>query len=161
MASGVFDDALIQHLWSTEELRAIFNDHNRVQKWFDFEAALALEQGALGIIPKAAAEEIAANAKISKVDITAVAVEIRRIKHQGLIQFVRIAIHKLHGYLLRSIMIISTSRFTAANIMRNGMIVLTAILINLILEISHVSIAMSIIEQTRTMIIPKCRITNI
>ena len=81
MASGVFDDALIQHLWSTEELRAIFNDHNRVQKWFDFEAALALEQAALGIIPGAAAEEIAANAKISKIDIAAVAAEIRRIKH--------------------------------------------------------------------------------
>ena len=81
MASGVFDDALIQHLWSTEELRAIFNDHNRVQKWFDFEAALALEQAALGIIPKAAAEEIAANAKISKIDIAAVSAEIRRIKH--------------------------------------------------------------------------------
>jgi adenylosuccinate lyase len=81
MASGVFDDALIQHLWSTEELRNIFNDHNRVQKWFDFEAALALEQGAMGIIPKAAAEEIAANCKISRIDIAAVAAEIRRIKH--------------------------------------------------------------------------------
>ena len=66
MASGVFDDALIQHLWSTEELRAIFNDHNRVQKWFDFEAALALEQAALGIIPKPAAEEIAATERAAK-----------------------------------------------------------------------------------------------
>ncbi len=81
MASGVFDDVLIQHLWSTEELRGIFNDHNRVQKWFDFEAALALEQAALGIIPGAAADEIAANAKISKIDIHVVAAEIRRIKH--------------------------------------------------------------------------------
>ncbi len=81
MASGVFDDALIQHLWSTEELRGIFNDHNRVQKWLDFEAALAIEQGELGIIPKAAAADIAANAKISKIDIDAVSAEIRRIKH--------------------------------------------------------------------------------
>jgi adenylosuccinate lyase len=81
MVSGVFDDALIKHLWSTDELRAIFNDHNRVQKWLDFEAAFAIEQGELGIIPKAAAADIAANAKISKIDIDAVAVEIRRIKH--------------------------------------------------------------------------------
>jgi adenylosuccinate lyase len=81
MASGVFDDALIQHLWSTEELRAIFNDHNRVQKWLDFEAALAIEQAGLGIIPKAAADDIAANAQISKIDINAVSAEIRRIKH--------------------------------------------------------------------------------
>ena len=81
MPSGVFDDALLKHLWSTDELRAIFNDANRVQKWYDFEAALALEQAALGIIPQAAAEEIAAQAKITNVDIEEVAAEIRRIKH--------------------------------------------------------------------------------
>jgi adenylosuccinate lyase len=81
MASGVFDDALIKHLWSTDELRAIFSDANRVQKWYDFEAALALEQAELGIIPRAAAQEIAAKAKIGNVDIEAIAAEIRRIKH--------------------------------------------------------------------------------
>jgi len=81
MASGVFDDALIKHLWSTDELRAIFSDSNRVQKWYDFEAALALEQAELGIIPKAAAQDIAAKAKIENVDIEAIAAEIRRIKH--------------------------------------------------------------------------------
>jgi adenylosuccinate lyase len=81
MASGVFDDALIRHLWSTEELRAIFSDRARVQKWYDFEAALALEQAGLGIIPRAAAEDIAANAKVEKVDVEAIAAEIRRIKH--------------------------------------------------------------------------------
>jgi adenylosuccinate lyase len=81
MASGVFDDALIKHLWSTDELRAIFSDSNRVQKWYDFEAALALEQAELGIIPKAAAQDIAAKAKVENVDIEAIAAEIRRIKH--------------------------------------------------------------------------------
>ena len=81
MASGVFDDALIKHLWSTDELRAIFNDRNRVQKWYEFEAALALEQGELGIIPREAAQEIARNAKVENVDIEAIAAEIRRIKH--------------------------------------------------------------------------------
>lgn len=81
MASGVFDDALIRHLWSTDELRAIFSDAARVQKWYDFEAALALEQAGLGIIPRAAAEEIAAKAKVANVDIEAIAAEIRRIKH--------------------------------------------------------------------------------
>ena len=81
MASGVFDDVLIQHLWSTDELRAIFNDRNRVQKWYEFEAALALEQAELGIIPRAAAQDIAAQAKIENVDVAAIAAEIRRIKH--------------------------------------------------------------------------------
>lgn len=81
MASGVFDDALIKHLWSTDELRAIFSDSNRVQKWYDFEAALALEQAELGIIPRAAAADIAAKAKVANVDIEAIAADIRRIKH--------------------------------------------------------------------------------
>ena len=81
MASGVFDDALIKHLWSTDELCAIFSDRNRVQKWYDYEAALALEQAALGIIPGDAAREIAGKARIENVDIEAMAAEIRRIKH--------------------------------------------------------------------------------
>jgi len=81
MASGVFDDALLRHLWSTDELRAIFSDSNRVQKWYDFEAALALEQAELGIIPPEAAKEIAKNARVEKVDVEAIAAGIRRIKH--------------------------------------------------------------------------------
>ena len=81
MGSGIFDDALIKHLFSTDELRAIFNDRNKVQKWYDFEAALAIEQAALGIIPDEAAKEIAAFASVDKVDIEKIAAEIRRIKH--------------------------------------------------------------------------------
>src|SRR5688572_2545657 len=81
MASGVFDDALLKHLWSTDELRAIFSDENRVQKWYDFEAALALEQAALGIIPQRAADDIAAHAHVDNVDIELIADGIRRIKH--------------------------------------------------------------------------------
>jgi adenylosuccinate lyase len=81
MASGVFDDALIKHLWSTDELRAVFSDRNRVRKWYEFEAALALEQAAMGIIPRAAGEEIAARARVENVDLDAIGAEIRRIKH--------------------------------------------------------------------------------
>ena len=81
MASGVFDDALIRHLWTSDEFRQIFCDANRIQKWYEFEAAFALEQAALGIIPKAAAEEIAAKANIKNVDVEKIAAEIRRIKH--------------------------------------------------------------------------------
>jgi adenylosuccinate lyase len=81
MPTGVFDSLLLGHVWGTDELRAIFSDENRVQKWFDYEAALALAQAELGIIPKPAADEIAAKAKVANVDLVAVAVEIRRIKH--------------------------------------------------------------------------------
>src|SRR5258706_4865640 len=81
MPSGVFDSILLKDLWGTDELRAIFSDENRVQKWFDYEAALALAQAELGIVPHAAAAEIAAKAKVANIDLDAVAAEIRRIKH--------------------------------------------------------------------------------
>ena len=81
MPSGVFDSILLKHLWGTDALRAIFNDENRVQKWFDFEAALALAQAELGIIPQAAATEIARKAKVANVDLEDVASGIRHTNH--------------------------------------------------------------------------------
>ncbi|MEF2072710.1 adenylosuccinate lyase [Consotaella aegiceratis] len=81
MSISVFDMHTMQHLWSTPELRAVFSEENRLQKWLDFEAALAETQAELGVIPKAAAEEITAACDIEKVDILAVAEDVRRIKH--------------------------------------------------------------------------------
>ena len=81
MPSGVFESILLKHLWGTEALRAVFNDGNRVQKWFDFEAALALAQAELGIIPQAAADEIGRKAKAANVDLEAIAVGIRKTHH--------------------------------------------------------------------------------
>jgi adenylosuccinate lyase len=81
MPTSVFDATLLKHLWGTEELRSIFSDENRVQKWYDYEAALARAQAELGIIPKAAAAEITAKAKVANVDLEAIAADIRRIKH--------------------------------------------------------------------------------
>lgn len=81
MPVSVFDMQSLQHLWGTDELRAIFGEENRVQKWLDFEAALAGAQAELGIIPAAAAQEIAEKAKIENIDIARMSAEIRRIKH--------------------------------------------------------------------------------
>jgi adenylosuccinate lyase len=81
MASSVFDQLLVRHMWTTDEMRAIFSDENRLQRWYDFEAALALEQAALGIIPAAAADEIAGRAQVANVDLEAIAAETRVVKH--------------------------------------------------------------------------------
>ncbi|MCZ2495183.1 adenylosuccinate lyase [Xylophilus sp. Kf1] len=81
MAVSVFDMQSLQHLWGTDELRAIFDEQNRVQKWLDFEAALASAQAELGIIPAAAATEIAEKAQVGNIDIARMSAEIRRIKH--------------------------------------------------------------------------------
>ncbi|MBT2326587.1 adenylosuccinate lyase [Variovorax paradoxus] len=81
MPVSVFDMQSLQHLWGTDELRTIFGEENRVQKWLDFEAALAAAQAELGIIPVAAAQEIAMQAQIENIDIPKMSAEIRRIKH--------------------------------------------------------------------------------
>lgn len=81
MPVSVFDMQSLQHLWGTEELRTIFSEENRIQKWLDFEAALAAAQAELGIIPEAAAREIGAQARVENIDITQMSTEIRRIKH--------------------------------------------------------------------------------
>jgi adenylosuccinate lyase len=81
MPVSVFDMQSLQHLWGTEELRAIFSEESRIQKWLDFEAALAAAQAELGIIPEAAAREIAEQATVANIDIAQMSAEIRRIKH--------------------------------------------------------------------------------
>ena len=81
MPVSVFDMQSLQHLWSTEELRAIFSEEARVQKWLDFEAALATAQAELDIIPAAAAKEISGKAQVARIDIAQMSAEIRRIKH--------------------------------------------------------------------------------
>jgi adenylosuccinate lyase len=81
MPTGVFESPLLRHVWSTDELRAIFSEETRVQKWFDYEAALALSQAELGIIPEAAAREIAAKAKVGNVDLEKIGEGVRQTKH--------------------------------------------------------------------------------
>lgn len=81
MPVSVFDMQSLQHLWGTDELRTIFGEENRVQKWLDFEAALAAAQAELGIIPPAAAKEITMQAQAENIDLGAMSAEIRRIKH--------------------------------------------------------------------------------
>ena len=48
--------------YGSPEMRRIFEEENRLQRWLDVEAAVAEAQAFVGDIPKAAAEEIARNA---------------------------------------------------------------------------------------------------
>ena len=58
MPSTILDSAVFRDIFTTPAMRAVWSDENRVQKYLDFEAALARAQGKLGIIPKNAAAEI-------------------------------------------------------------------------------------------------------
>ncbi|MFZ0622856.1 MAG: 3-carboxy-cis,cis-muconate cycloisomerase, partial [Pseudolabrys sp.] len=69
MPSTILDSAVFRDIFTTEPMRNVFSDENRVQKYLDFEAALARAQVKLGIIPKDAAAEIVRNCSADKIDM--------------------------------------------------------------------------------------------
>jgi adenylosuccinate lyase len=62
-------------------VRALFTEAARFQSWLDVEAALALAQAELGIIPEDAAREIARKAQLSYLDLAAVRAGLARTGH--------------------------------------------------------------------------------
>ncbi len=81
MTTSVFDSILLQNSWSTKEMRDIFSDESRIQTWLTVEAALAIEQAELGMIPKEAAIDIVKNAKYDCLDMDYVLEELIKTKH--------------------------------------------------------------------------------
>ena len=72
MASHVIDSAYFSDLYGTPEMRAVWSDHNLLQKWLDFEAALARAEVAAGIVPAEAAAEITRKARAELTDNAAI-----------------------------------------------------------------------------------------
>ena len=64
---------LLDALFTTEEMRAIFSDHGRLQGMLDFEAALARAESGVGLVPEAAAAAIVAQCRAEAFDIDALA----------------------------------------------------------------------------------------
>jgi len=81
MGTSVFDSELLMNAWSTEEMRGVFNDRARMQAWLDVEAALALVQADLGMIPQAAAAEIASKSHYDAIDKDLVLHHLKVTKH--------------------------------------------------------------------------------
>lgn len=69
MPATVFDSRIFRNIFTTEAMRAVWSDENRVQKYLDFEAALARAQAKLGIIPQEAADEIVAHCDLKYMDM--------------------------------------------------------------------------------------------
>lgn len=78
---SVFDHKLLADSWSTQDMRAVFCEENRVQKWLDVEAALAKAQAKLNIIPQEAADEIAKKAYYKFMDMDFIFNEFKKTKH--------------------------------------------------------------------------------
>lgn len=63
------------------EMRLIFDEERKLQKWLDVEAAVAKARASVGDIPKAAAEEIAKNANIKTVTLVRTKQIEKEIRH--------------------------------------------------------------------------------
>jgi 3-carboxy-cis,cis-muconate cycloisomerase len=69
MGSTAIDSLIFRDIFSTEAMRRVWSDENRIQKYLDVEVALARVQAGLGIIPAEAAQEIAKHAEITQYDL--------------------------------------------------------------------------------------------
>src|SRR6202030_2624872 len=79
MPASLIDSAVFRDIFSTEAMRRVFSDENRVQKYLDFEAALARAQARLGIIPKEAGEEIVRHCNVAEIDFAKLKTQTERI----------------------------------------------------------------------------------
>src|SRR6202790_949466 len=79
MPTSLIDSAVFRDIFSTEAMRRVFSDGNRVQKYLDFEAALARAQARLGIIPQNACDEILKHCDVSQYDIARIKTQTERI----------------------------------------------------------------------------------
>ncbi|MBX6327379.1 MAG: 3-carboxy-cis,cis-muconate cycloisomerase [Pseudolabrys sp.] len=69
MPSTILDSAVFRDIFTTPAMRQVWSDENRVQKYLDFEAALARAQARLKIIPQEAADEIVKHCQVGKIDM--------------------------------------------------------------------------------------------
>ena len=84
MGARLTDSAEYAHLWGTDEVRAVFDQEARRQRWLDILVALAAAQAELDIIPRRAADAIAEGAAAERLDLDLLATETRRTSHSTL-----------------------------------------------------------------------------
>ena len=68
MASTVVDCILFRDAFGTQKMRQIFSDGALIQRYIDAEVALAKAEARCGVIPAEAAEVIARESKIERID---------------------------------------------------------------------------------------------
>ncbi len=69
MGSTAIDSFIFREIFSTEAMRRIWSDENRIQKYLDIEVALARVQASLGMIPPEAAKEIEKHGDVAQYDL--------------------------------------------------------------------------------------------
>jgi len=66
--ASVYDSLIYGNIFSSQAMRAIWSDGYRMQRYLDFERALAETQAFLGVIPNDACEEIAHHCRVEEMD---------------------------------------------------------------------------------------------
>ena len=84
MSARISDSRSYAHLWGTDELRALFDEPERLQGWLDVLSALARAQAAEGIISERQAELIGTHARVEALDLERVAEGTRATGHSTL-----------------------------------------------------------------------------
>src|ERR1700741_2887367 len=79
MPTTAIDSAVFRDIFSTEAMRRVFSDENRIQKYLDFEAGLARAQARLGIIPQNACDEILEHCDVAQYDMGKIKSQTERI----------------------------------------------------------------------------------
>ena len=68
-ASTVVDSILFRDAFGTAKMRALFSDTALIQRYIDAEVALAKAEARVGVIPADAAETIARESKLERIDL--------------------------------------------------------------------------------------------
>lgn len=68
MTATIIDSRIFGDMFSDVRMRQIWSDENRTAKYLDIERALARVQGALGLIPQEAADEIVQHCELSMIN---------------------------------------------------------------------------------------------
>lgn len=69
MPSTAFDSFYLLDRYGTAAMRAVWDDKRMIQRWLDVEAALALAEAEVGLVPAAAARAIAREARVEHLDL--------------------------------------------------------------------------------------------
>src|SRR6202021_1616725 len=68
MPTSAIDSVIFRDIFGDADIRRIWSDENRTQRYLDFEAALARAQASIGMISKEAAAEITRVCKVENID---------------------------------------------------------------------------------------------
>ncbi|HEK1770809.1 TPA: adenylosuccinate lyase family protein [Pseudomonas putida] len=69
MSTTVFDSSLFRDMFGTAEMRGVFSDQALIERYIEVEVALARAEARCGVIPAAAADQIAAKATYASLDL--------------------------------------------------------------------------------------------